>query len=247
MRDTFRAFEIAANPWQADEREVPHAHDWSEWNLIVRGQAERLVDGAVVSLGAGAVAHIPAGVEHSMIHSSTDLRFWVIWSHVSSEGLSAGASAFTNGPFMELVRLCRLVHQYREVPVLATTLAQSLQTLLEHHWSANGRVNPGAIMHPAVHEAVRLLHAHKGKIELQDLADRVGLSLSRLGHVFTEQVGVGLHAYRGRCLLQAFDTARLAHPDHDLASLAVASGFRNYMHCYRTHVRVRGVPPSTSA
>ena len=53
-------------------------------------------------------------------------------------------------------------------------------------------------------------------------------------------MGMSLHTYRSRCLLQAFDTARQTNPLHDLKSLALACGFSNYMQFYRTHCRIRG-------
>jgi AraC-like DNA-binding protein len=242
-----RVFEIAANPWQADEQEVPHVHSGSEWNLIVRGQAERLVGESVLRMGPGTLAQVPPGVVHGMVQSSPELRLWVIWDPLPNELSEAGARSLPRGGFADLIRLARLCAEHRAEESLQGTLFQALRALMQHHWQHSDRPVQSAAIHTAVQEAVTLLHASDGLMDLQTLAQRVGLSRSRLGHLFSEQIGMGLHAYRGRCLLQAFDAARLANPDHDLASVAIASGFRNYMHCYRTHMRLRGVPPSYGA
>ena len=67
MPDRLIAFEIRNYPWLADECEIPHVHLGSEWNLVVRGQAQRLVGDEVVGLVPGALMHVPAHEIHGIV------------------------------------------------------------------------------------------------------------------------------------------------------------------------------------
>ncbi len=76
-------------------------------------------------------------------------------------------------------------------------LGAVVDDLIEHLAPPLGTADE-AIHHPAVDDALRLLPslvAQGPPISGADLAARVGLSASRLTHLFTEQVGIPLRRY----------------------------------------------------
>lgn len=240
---------IGRNVWQSGEPETPHQHDGNEWNLLIEGHAQRMIGGEVFSCPRGSLIYLPVGCVHSMVKTSSRLRLWAIWDRSGPAESGRGVRGLSDEHMSEIGTLCRLLKKYkREEAAESVTrqLALSLRNLLSHRWSAAEDQVDGATIHPAVQHAIDLLHATGGIMSLDSLAHEVGLSRSRLSHLFTEQMEQSLHTYRNRARLQAFDAARRAEPERDLASLAEKVGFTNYMQCYRAHCRIRGVPPSVS-
>jgi AraC-like DNA-binding protein len=77
---------------------------------------------------------------------------------------------------------------------------------------------------------------------LSDLADRVGLSTSRLGHLFAEQVGVPYPVWRRWLRLQqALVTVQRGA---SLTTAAHASGFADSAHLTRSCRAMFGITPT---
>ncbi|GEM_PF-3190457 len=238
---------IGRNPWRNGDEEVPHVHNGNEWNLLLEGNTRRMIDGKVYPCPRGSLTYLPRDSVHSMLQSPSSLHLWVIWDLRGPRETSPGVFTLPEAQCRELDALCRLVHEHRKEqdPSLAFHhLHLALRTLLSARWRAAADPVQGARLHPALQQAIELLHECSGLIELEDLAAQVGISRSRLSHLFTEQMDQSLHRYRSRVQLQAFDEARKHNPNAKLQDIARACGFSNYTQCYRTHCRVRGVPPS---
>lgn len=101
------------------------------------------------------------------------------------------------------------------------------------------------LMHPRVRKLLRLVATRPVDDEssLDALAAEVGLSPSRLMHVFTESLGIPLRPYLAWLKLQ-----RAAHAiatGRPLADAAYAAGFADAAHMTRTFRKMFGVTPSS--
>ncbi|MET9212969.1 MULTISPECIES: helix-turn-helix transcriptional regulator [unclassified Nocardia] len=98
--------------------------------------------------------------------------------------------------------------------------------------------------HPAVVAAVAALPAMvaRGPVRTGEVAAVVGLSASRLTHLFTAQVGLPLRRYI--LWLRLMNAAELARAGRDLTTIAHATGFADSAHLTRTCREIFGLPPS---
>ncbi|WP_282781747.1 helix-turn-helix transcriptional regulator [Nocardia sp. CC201C] len=97
--------------------------------------------------------------------------------------------------------------------------------------------------HPALRRALALLPGMlDGPVRLRDLAEAVGISASRLGHLFAEEVGMGFPPYlRWARLRHAMEHARLGGT---LTTAAHAAGFADSAHLTRVCHEMFGLAPS---
>jgi AraC-like DNA-binding protein len=98
--------------------------------------------------------------------------------------------------------------------------------------------------HPRVRKLLRVIQAMppRGDTSLEALAREVGLSPSRLMHVFTQSIGVPLRPYLAWLRLQRAAAAVVAR--RPLGEAALAAGFADAPHMSRTFRRMLGVAPS---
>lgn len=122
-------------------------------------------------------------------------------------------------------------------------LAAVVDELVEHLAPAL-RGDDVATLHPAVDRALRLLPdlVAAGPVTGTELATRVGISASRLTHLFTEQVGIPLRRYVLWTRLRIAIT-RVQAGD-DLTDAAHGAGFADSAHLTRTTREMFGLPPS---
>ncbi|WP_434349085.1 helix-turn-helix domain-containing protein [Myxococcus virescens] len=104
-------------------------------------------------------------------------------------------------------------------------------------------ISPGAV-HPAIKRLVALLPSRieAGDVSQQALAQEVGLSAGRLGHLFSTSIGIPLRPYilwlRLRRAAEAFQGgATLTHAAH-------VAGFTDSSHLSNTFHRMFGLAPS---
>lgn len=132
-------------------------------------------------------------------------------------------------------------------PVLTFTrrraLAAVVDELIAHFTPATGDYGT-AVRHPAVDDALRLLPdlVAAGPVSGTELAALVGLSASRLTHLFTEQVGIPLRRYVLWSRLRA--AINRVQAGDDLTGAAHGAGFADSAHLTRTTREMFGLPPS---
>ena len=132
-------------------------------------------------------------------------------------------------------------------PVLSPTRRRALATvvdeLIAHLAPATGDYGTAA-RHPAIDDALLLLPdlVAAGSVSGTELAAQLGLSASRLTHLFTEQVGIPLRRYVLWSRLRAAIT-RVQAGD-DLTGAAHGAGFADSAHLTRTTREMFGLPPS---
>ncbi len=97
--------------------------------------------------------------------------------------------------------------------------------------------------HPVIAEALRIASTRTGgPPKLGELAAQVGLSSSRLSHVFTAEVGLPYAAWRRWTRLRlAFDVVRDGGP---LTEAAHTAGFADSAHLTRTCRELFGITPT---
>jgi AraC-like DNA-binding protein len=126
----------------------------------------------------------------------------------------------------------------QDAPVAAAVT--ELLAILAPHSTA---VSP-AVRHPAVASALHCLPVvvASGTIRTADLAARVGISASRLTHLFTAQVGLPLRRYV--LWLRLMIARDAVAGGADLTTAAHAAGFADSAHLTRTCRETFGLPPS---
>jgi len=101
-----------------------------------------------------------------------------------------------------------------------------------------------ATLHPAVSEAMRLLRERPpGEDSLDLIAAAVGLSVSRLSHLFAAELGVGFAAMRAKVRLQRFLAIADGGRDCNLLDAALQAGFGSYAQFFRVFRREMGTTP----
>lgn len=110
-----------------------------------------------------------------------------------------------------------------------------------------GSARPERRMHPRVRRLLAILKdlPPDADVSLEALGARVGLSPSRLMHVFTESVGIPLRPYVLWLRVQRAATA-IVH-GAPLARAASEAGFSDAAHMSRTFRGMFGLPPSALA
>jgi AraC-like DNA-binding protein len=102
---------------------------------------------------------------------------------------------------------------------------------------------PQLALHPRVRRVLRLLRDNRERdLRLEALACAVGLSPSRLMHVFTQSIGIPLRPYIVWLKLQR--AAAMIAAGLPLAQAARSAGFADAAHMSRTFRRMLGATPS---
>lgn len=160
----------------------------------------------------------------------------------------APVPTFTVTPEMALTHL-RLVRGQRlgadDVTLEALALDLLGAAVEQHHDGVNSysRHTTGESRRHLVTEACELLHHPGRKVGLVEISRTIGCSPYHLSRVFHEITGMTIPKYRKR--LHIHDALRrLNDGEHDLAAIAVASGFADHSHMTRSIVAQYGDPPS---
>jgi AraC-like DNA-binding protein len=128
---------------------------------------------------------------------------------------------------------------------------ESFASVDAHEWVRRAATTLALTLHqsmPSLHPAVRTLLGRLRQSGLEDdtslegLAHALGLSASRLMHVFTESVGIPLRPYLAWLRVQRAACAILA--DASVTEAAQLAGFADAAHLSRTFKRRLGFPPS---
>ncbi|WP_254190629.1 helix-turn-helix transcriptional regulator [Nocardia noduli] len=123
-----------------------------------------------------------------------------------------------------------------------TALGQFVTTLIAE-LSRSGPIDCPT-RHPAISDTLEVLPAlvAVGPVHTSEVARQIGISTTRLTHLFTAQVGIPLRRY----ILWLRLTRAIAHTaaGHNLTESAHAAGFSDSAHLTRTCRETFGLPPS---
>ncbi|BBY31528.1 helix-turn-helix domain-containing protein [Mycolicibacterium sediminis] len=186
---------------------------------------------------------------HGVTHTGTKVVVPADATHRVSAGALDGTVVFLE-PESATGRAAhqRAVHfGWAVSPALASTERRSLAaTVTELFALLSPTPDEGdlAERHSSIDRALQLLPdlVAAGPVSGTELATRVGLSASRLTHLFTEQVGIPLRRYVLWTRLRIAIT--LVQGGDDLTGAAHGAGFADSAHLTRTTREMFGLPPS---
>lgn len=214
-----------------------HRHRHAAVQVVATREAIELCDASGGRVRGGSLV-IPPGADHEMVGGSVGLLLFVdpvgvigqaLTARVRQTGLPADSAAAW------------------AAAGLASHDAE-LSALEPGEWAdrvLGEVVGDGAVRspHPALRRAMALLPSMlDGETGLARLAAAVGLSASRLGHLFSDELGLPFRAYvRWARLRRAIDHARAGGT---LTAAAHAAGFADSAHLTRVSHEMFGLAPS---
>lgn len=206
-----------------------HAHHSVQ--VLIARQGDFVVSDRSGTELACRAAVIPADIGHAMIR-----------------GMAAGEMVHLVPESADGIALIRTVARPSAAAAWAAAGAALVAGLGENQWWAEGlpyvtrTTEPRR--HPALTSALRLLPdlVEAGPVRLRDVAHKVGLSESRLAHLFSAEIGLPFRPYvRWLRMRRAIDFVAAGHPLTDAAHLA---GFFDGAHLTRVCITTFGLPPA---
>jgi AraC-like DNA-binding protein len=238
-----------------------HHHSELEVNLVVRGKAKYLFRDTMLDLRSGMQIWLFPSQDHVLVERSADYQMWIA---IFRPGL---VRRLCNSPATRPLRrqdpghpICRQLDEprlrqllplwrtvYTEALADEATFNAGLGWLLLASWAAHGAAGPqedsaSTTVHPAVQRAATLIRDEPEAMNLEALAERCGLSPSRLSRLFKQQTGVPLVSYRQRCCLSRFVTI-YEQGQLNLLQAALRAGFGSYAQFHRVFREAHGVSP----
>jgi AraC-like DNA-binding protein len=105
-------------------------------------------------------------------------------------------------------------------------------------------VGPACDVHPCVARVAQLLDRGADmELSTEELCRTSGLSVSRLRRLFKQQIGMGIHDYRNRIMVERFMQI-YGDGKTKMLSAALDAGFGSYAQFYRIFTESIGVPPA---
>lgn len=153
-----------------------------------------------------------------MFSISIDPRMLSLWQHITEEAR-------------------RPVHEQDDM--IIETLIQALLLMIDR---AAKEVR-AASRPPVVSRMMRYIEGHVTEdFKVADVADAVGLSVSRTVHLFKETTGMTIIEYTHSIRLKLAEE-QMRYTQHSLETIAELSGFRTYPYFHRIFKRKYGVAP----
>jgi AraC-like DNA-binding protein len=245
-----------ANPAGANRR---HHHAELELNLVTRGAGTYLLGNRHYQIRRGDLLWLFPAQEHVLFEQTPDFEMWVVVFKrrmIRRAATDAKAKTLLQKSFAKDVcrrlkphDLARFEELFASLEVnpgepglmnagLAYGLLQAWQCF-EHA----GEV-PVREVHPAVERAVRLMLGGANDCALDELAERVGLSPSRLSRLFKQQTGLSVVEFRNRQRMERFlSQYEDAAERPTLLEAALEAGFGSYPQFHRVFRQVVGCSP----
>jgi len=239
-----------------------HAHRELEANLILKGRGSYLIQGGRYSIEPGNLLWLFPGQPHLLVEASEDFRMWVgvfrprlvkSLTAVAGEEIQVlrerdpGAVYVRNLNPDTFRHLDAVFSRLNSIgPADGSYFNHGLGYLLRSAWDSGLKARPlvsVARVHPAVEKALHLLREGDEGGSLVELAERAGISYSRLCKLFSCQIGETLNQFRNRMRIRRFQDLAAAHPERTLLDAALEAGFGSYAQCHRMVVRLTGEPP----
>lgn len=237
-----------------------HHHAELEINLITSGAARYLVDDRLYDLTPGTQIWLYPAQEHVLIEQSPDFTMWIVVftpamvQRVCTEAQTKPLCAERpTGLFSKQLsredaeQLDSLFAQLAHAPNIDARFNAGLTYLLLSAWAIHLRSQKqtvGADVHPAIERAARMIDAETDPIGVEVLADRCGLSPSRLSRLFKQQTGLPLVRYRQNRQLERFLDIYGRGRKRNVTEAALAAGFGSYAQFHRVFKQIMGMSPA---
>jgi len=237
-----------------------HAHHFLEAHLLVRGTAVLVVGNRRVDLPTGSLMWIPPRTEHLTLEASDTLERWCLCLRVAAVRriLSRDEAALVLSRRREIqcVQLAR-VELHELARVLEDVAAQmgngasvanaALAFGLARAHLAFRRSAPSdepATLHPAVAQALSLMHGDGLLLSRDALAARCRVSPTHLSRLFVQELGQTLRDVRNRKRLARCQELLASGQCSSLTEAALEGGFGSYSQFHRVFTRLVGHSPS---
>lgn len=155
----------------------------------------------------------------------------------------------TEAPIAPAVQMmaCHLLHRLRTRPHESMQVEEAVSCLLLYAIPALRRDLPrdstSANQQPVAIAREYLNHAFRGDVRLDHVASAAGCSPWHLSRVFSQRMGLRMHAYLTRLRLRSA-LHMLVDGERDLTRLALAVGFSSHSHFSAAFRHEFGLPPS---
>ena len=230
-------------------RRRSHRHEELELNLVIAGTAKYLVGERRYDLVRGTLIWLFPEQDHLLLDESRDYAMWIVVIGPAllrrvCRGMPA-RQLLVGDPGEVLARSLRPGQGLWISSLLADVSAAGadadrsnagLSYAVLCAWAAFNRAETAALgldVHPAVEKAARLLRDKSEPENLESLAEKCGLSRSRLSRVFKQQAGVSLVEYRQRQCLERFLTIYGRGRRLTLLDAGLQAGFGSYANFHR--------------
>lgn len=240
-----------------------HQHDELELNLVVAGRARYLVGDRRYDLRRNTLIWLFPEQDHVLLDQSSDYEMWIavfrpplLRRMCQDDYTRALLRSDPPGSFSRQLperagrRLEALFAELAAAKDDAARFNAGIAYALLSAWAghlASADEPAGAVdLHPAVETAARVIrNEHEDMLSLGELAERSGLSPSRLSRLFKRQTGISIVRYRQRILLERF--LRLWGGDsaaENTMQLALRAGFGSYPQFHRVFRQLMGCSPA---
>ena len=141
-------------------------------------------------------------------------------------------------------RVVRQPMDEQRVITLLDSLCSAFDPMAWHALGDELGLNPAGppIPEKIAQAAALILNTHEQNLPVQQLAQCVGLSVSRLEHLFSQAMGIPLRSYRTWCRFRA--AALTMSRGGNQTEAAHAAGFHDSAHFQNAYRRAFGLPPS---
>jgi AraC-like DNA-binding protein len=250
-----------ANPAGANRR---HHHAELELNLVTRGSGTYLLGNRHYQIRRGDLLWLFPAQEHVLFEQAADFEMWVVvFKRRMIRRVATDPKArvllqrnFTKGACRrlkqhDLVRFEELFAGLAEDStepelVNAGLVNAGLAYALLQAWKCFEQAGdvPVREVHPAVERAARFMLDGTTSCGLEELAERVGLSPSRLSRLFKQQTGLSVVEFRNRQRMERFlSRYEGAAEKQTLLNAALEAGFGSYPQFHRVFRQVVGCSP----
>jgi AraC-like DNA-binding protein len=246
-----------ANQAAANRR---HHHAELELNLVTAGQGIYLLGNRRYAIHRGDLLWLFPAQEHVLIEQSADFAMWV--AVFRRRAVRRYAIDSSTRPLLQRqyagdtcrrlkgTDLARFEDLFDELATEGETglMNAGLSYALLHAWKCFQRATdvPVRELHPAVERAARLLDS-EDSLSLEELAQRAGLSPSRLSRLFKQQTGANLVDFRNRLRVERFQQIYGNESRSTLLEAALDAGFGSYPQFHRVLRDILGCSPKTYA
>jgi AraC-like DNA-binding protein len=243
------------------QRIARHRHAELELNHVTQGRAVYLIGDQRVDLQAHSQLWLFPEQDDVLVEASEDFSMWIVcWApdYLRTRCTSEDTAVLCrDDPGGVLSRCLRPDRSRRLTGLLEEATAHpsegggardaALGYALHLAWSyfAESRELPEArSLHPAVERAVRLLSGEDGAVPIAAVASRCGISTSRLGELFRDQLGLSPIGLRNRYRIERFLDVFGNGSEHTVTDAALEAGFGSYPQFYRVFKQVMGYGPA---
>ncbi|KAB8137759.1 helix-turn-helix domain-containing protein [Gracilibacillus oryzae] len=242
---------IAGHFHESDNYSTLRPEGMSDWLITytLGGEGYFETDGRKQRVTTGNVTLLKPGVPHR--YGTTEGKNWdFVWAHFTTGFIDTSLLPFKALTIRQIEQqavrdriynsFCRILSDSRERGAywheLCLNALREILMLLAKQQSCR--------MDPRIEETLYLLsHRMKEKVRVEELAHSVGISASRLSHLFKENTGESIVEALNRIRIKQA-ALLLAHTNRNASEAALDVGFQNYNHFTRQFRKYVGRTPS---